>query len=69
MKYDLDFSKLAKKEALTMGYSNDIRKRRRQHRKNSKKLLNNGGFFNSFSTVGSTFWYASQWNLFQARML
>lgn len=60
---------LNKQRAAQMGFSADKRKRRRQHRQAAKNLLNNGGFFNGYSSLGSTFWQVAQWHKAQARAL
>ena len=61
--------KMSKEQAISLGYSADIRKRRRQHRAAAKKLLNGGGVLNGFSAPGSNFWMVAQWHLQQARAL
>lgn len=60
---------LNKHKALEMGYSSDKRKRRNQHRTAARKLLNSGGFFNGFSTRGSTFHSIAAWHLANARAI
>lgn len=47
----------------------DKKRKRRAHRKMARYFLHEGGFFNNFSTPGSTFWVVAQWHKQQARNL